>query len=329
MELAYNVIKLNKEYNIDNFKQDIMNLKFNKLLINNKLYFIKKFNNKKYRNNINNILSNYLDVNKIDITEIILMSFYIHLYPEDIFIDDKDYYITKLKSDSNNLVQIIIDMTTIDNLITKNLEEFINILDTFYSTYRIWDSKQNIKVIEDYIIELKNNFKILHYDNSNVIIINNINNIINNMFEYEFNVSLSKLLPLYKNILVNDSIKNNFWNKILNNYDLKHSKVLIFITNLKYLFLNSNLDINIKKNIYYKIDIEKITNKIETNTFNQLDIIYILKFFSKLLNLPYNNIKLTCISNKKICSIDDWCNDCYINVIKYFKKLFNYFFIIH
>ena len=118
MELAYNVIKLNKEYNIDNFKQDIMNLKFNKLLINNKLYFIKKFNNKKYRNNINNILSNYLDVNKIDITEIILMSFYIHLYPEDIFIDDKDYYITKLKSDSNNLVQIIIDMTTIDNLIT-------------------------------------------------------------------------------------------------------------------------------------------------------------------------------------------------------------------
>jgi len=329
MELAYNVIKLNKEYNIDNFKQDIMNLKFNKLLINNKLYFIKKFNNKKYRNNINNILSNYLDVNKIDITEIILMSFYIHLYPEDIFIDDKDYYITKLKSDSNNLVQIIIDMTTIDNLITKNLEEFINILDTFYSTYRIWDSKQNIKVIEDYIIELKNNFKILHYDNSNVIIINNINNIINNMFEYEFNVSLSKLLPLYKNILINDSIKNNFWNKILNNYDLKHSKVLIFITNLKYLFLNSNLDINIKKNIYYKIDIEKITNKIETNTFNQLDIIYILKFFSKLLNLPYNNIKLTCISNKKICSIDDWCNDCYINVIKYFKKLFNYFFIIH
>lgn len=169
---------------------------------------------------------------------------------------------------------------------------------------------ENIK-LENYFLKQKN------YHSKHKIVSENLD-LIKNMFKINPTFALKTILPEYK-ILSNQNVlyEEIIWKYVYKNFNSNYENIiLILISELRLYLIKNSKHIGQKKDLYYKIEIETVINKLRNDNLNTEDI------FS-ILHILYEN----CPSElKRKYKFNEEQNDYFINdkkIINIFRELYN------
>ena len=233
-----------------------------------------------------------------------MTAYYISGYSDEIFV----YYTSSF---DNKFIfycnKVIIE---IDNIIKYNKsDEFIDVLDYYYSLYTIWDSKNKIREIDKifnnsisdidtYLILKKLN------PNSTIELYEIISDSLKRIFEIDNYLAVHIFLSKYK---ILEYFSYTIWEyiEILYKKNKKHIFVLL-LAEIKTHLMKNVTDINKLKEIYYSIDIDSIINNIKNSNFDDDTMSSIIKKISILTDVAYNKDDLLCLKNiiNKVKKID-------------------------
>ena len=163
--------------------------------------------------------------------------------------------------------------------------EFYDIVDYYYSLYKIWSSPDItvINNIYDKLIDACIEYRINKYG------IHTIIRLIKKMFIINNKMATKTLLQNYKNFVDINIVSNEIWKCIatINDRNWDHV-ILIMIAELRIHFIPQLKTSSDRKDIYYKIDIENIIKLIRNNEFHCEKLDTIMNIFISKINKVYN-----------------------------------------
>lgn len=319
MELAYDIIKKKKKIScdeaVDKFKSlDLINYskkydhkKFYSLIASNKCINISK-----------DMFFSIIDLseNKKNIPFILLKSYYISCYPDDIFSDDKSDIENRLYMASNKLVTNLEYLMRHDKCDISNKKRYYNnlnnIIDNYLSIYNIWASKDRIERLELIFENINDTYTIIKCTEVNKTHIDNINYNISKMFLINPYFSTNILLSHYRVIMVSKPVYTLFWDSVKVKAIDFNRIFLIIIANLRIALISMLKIPKERKDLYYLIDVDEITDSMRNDNFTDKDI-------SDIINIFYRKIKI--ISPK--FKIKKYKNQNKKDIINIFANMFN------
>ncbi len=306
MELTCNIIKCKEDFNkYEHILNVIKDFDIKRHITRDSKEFI--YNIQQYRPHFDNYAQHAFTNHDGDLGYAMLMTYYISAYSDTIF-TIKTNFENKLIRAANQIVSYFEEDK-------KNYDsEFYNIIDYYYSVYKIWSSP-DISVINkiydklidaciEYRINECSDYKISHFI-KRIFIINN-------------KMATKTLLQNYPHFINIPVAQNIIWTCINNIKDenLDHI-VLIMIAELRIHIIPKLHTSTDRKDIYYKIDIENIIKLIRNNKFNCEKLDPFLNIFVSKINKSNNkNIQRF----KKKC---DNLQEYYIEIVDLFKQMYD------
>lgn len=332
MDLAYDIIKKkdlekNHEKNMSiNNKLDSIFLKFRKLdLLNlsNKLSFsnyINKINTYDFINTSNALVVHFFDNPSADLGYSLLEAYYISKHGANVIKDLDDNINMKIILAANKVVTCLEKLKKSGKIDDK----FYEIVDDYYSVYKIWKSLDKFRLIEEMHNEFINNVQIynnivnkIDHKNTTAKIENRIIVLLEKIVTINSNYGIKKILENYKILENLMMIRNRVWfyiyNKLMHN-DMQI--IVILIVEIKTKLINKS-DIESRRELYYKIDTDNIVNCIRSNSLTPIVINKILQLLcekaSRITSEKFDNIVMD----------DTWSHRYNKQLIYCFKKLYN------
>lgn len=319
MEVTCEVIKTNTLNNsldrsLDTFdnQQEIIN-KFKNLnlshivKISNKNDFYEFINKKKIIRETSKLMKIFYQQSD-KVAKAALNAYYISGYPDEIFGEEKTFSELKLISYANKIILYIekyLYELSID-------DEFYDMFDIFYASYKLWLSQHTVDIINEKIESLKEliySYKKTGRNN----ILKNIFLCIDQIFEENFNIATKMLLENYNYMSYNKLITTYFWkiihDKFIDNINNKEILILILITELRVQIINNLQTSQDKKNLFYRCDPEDLIKCIRSDSLcpsclnNYLDI---LINTTKIINPRINIEQFNNMSNEWSSEYDEY-----------------------
>jgi len=337
MEIACDILKKScptSKY-ID-IKKDFINLKLNVITKKDTMdTFLKLVNNKNYITIATRLLGEYFHNIDTNMGTSILMAYCISSFSDTLFSSYKTRFEQKLILSANKVV-IYINKLVNNNSVTEDFtHEFLNIIDHYYSLYKIWKSKDSINEMSDLFENIQTTTNVLKYqikknksitsiasitsnisNKSNILPINydSLTDSLEKLFYLNAKYALRIILHNYDIFNELSSFEIKFWEKVKMLYPkYKDAMFIILVVELKIRLIQRLSDPSDRKDIYYKLDTENIIDKIRSGTLTNSKII-------KIINMLQN--KMSKINDNFICK--ELTNSQDIDIIDIFSVMFNY-----
>ena len=322
MEVACELIKKNHSKNIKNNSlfENINKFYFNENDKNSIEIFLKKISSKQYNNIIKNITEELFDNTNNDLNDALSCAYYFSYFGNVVF-EKKSDFEYKLLNIAN---KVIMEFENI-KIKGKPSNIFYETFDNYYSLYKTWSSIDKIEKLEGMLmelIELYNCYDCKILKTKNKILVN-MEQISSNMFDIDGNYTSKIILNNYKLLSINDKLKDKIWLNIseLFKHEYKRdSLILVMVAELRIKIIPKLKSSTDRKEVYYNIDVEDLSNKLRHNKLNPQKLIKIIQIFSdKLINIDINFKPLP------LTNIDYsiWSNECSTNIVKSFRHIFD------
>jgi len=338
MEAVCEVIK--KKSKITNSSPTLKKLKIinlSKLTHNlNAAEFINHVSTEEYIEKVDSVIKKLFRKAPKDIGYSIILSYYISAYPDNVFNEYKSKLDIKLEHAANKVVDCLDKITkNIDNAenIDQNFyDNFFSMVDSYYSLYKIWTSKDTINLIDEKMDRIEKcmynksalsdtTFRECEQVLSKEIVI---------MFDLNPKFTISKLLENYDILNYSLELTNIFWQNVKDCIGScisseRDSIVLIMIVHIKIKLINLLTTPKDRKDIYYNVDSEDIVKIISEDKLRPKYINTIISILSgkveKLTNRtikqPHNATQWDHKYNKKFLNcmmsmfnaIDEYCKN--------------------
>lgn len=317
MEIASDILK--KNYNQYKYDVDVEFKKLN-LLEMAKSYSFKKFseiiNSDFYIEKTNLFLNQFIKGNTNDVAKSLLMAYLISAHGNHIFSSYKTTHEKLLILNANQLI-VKLEEYLFNNFVDK--DGLSEILDHYYSIYKVWENKDSIEKIEKIFENLQEEIELKNIKERRMMNIYNQNDTIINYFQQSFELntkySIKLILNKYPEIIKNNSqLESFFWKNIKKSF--KHSSEVIFLiilSELRVHLIHKLTSPQEKKDLYYNLDIEEIIKKIREDKFTKQDRIKIMNLLQEKISIINNNYQ-----KKKVHITNE--ND---NTIKLFRHMYN------
>lgn len=332
MDLAYDIIKkkdlershcenmsINKKMCtifLEFSKLDLLNLS-NELSFSN---YINKINTYDFINTSNALVVYLFDNPSADLGYSLLEAYYISKHGVALITDLDDNINRKIIHSANKVVLCLEKLKTNSKIDDK----FYEIIDDYYSVYKIWKSLDKFKLIEEMYNEFVNNVQIYNniitkpdHINASIKIENRIIVLLDKIVTINSNYGIKKFLENYKILENLIMIRNRIWfyiyNKLMHN-DLQI--IIILITEIKNKLIEKS-GIKSRRELYYKIDTYDIVNCIRSNTLMPVVI-------NKVIHILCEKaMEITSENFDDIVMDDKWSHIYNKQLIRCFKKLYN------
>ena len=327
MEVACELIKKNQTIDLKNNSlfENINKFEFTEDDKKSRETFLRKLTSKKYTNIIKNITNELFDNYNNDLNNSFSFAYYFAYFGNDIFDKKKSDLERKLL---NKAKKVILEFENIRKK-GKLSKIFFDIYDNYYSLYKTWTSIDKIEKLEGMLlelVELHNCYNCKSLDKNKDKILINMEQIGSNMFDIDGNFTTKIFLNNYELFYYNNKLKNKFWLNILDlfkNEYKRDSLILIMVAELRIKMIPKLKNSKDRKNIYYNIDVEELSNKLRHNKLYPQKLIEIIKIFSnKLININKNFEPISFNHN----SSSKWSNKFSIDIIKSFRNMFDSLF---
>ncbi|QKF94108.1 hypothetical protein QKU48_gp0650 [Fadolivirus algeromassiliense] len=235
--------------------------------------FYKLINNEKYINTTMSLIEQYVDNVDTEFSLSILMAYCISAYPDNLFDTFRSRFEQKLILAANKVVLYLEKLITESELSSDFHDEFLNIMDHYYSLYKLWKSRDSInqmsivfdemkEAINIYRLQLKRNYTLTNYDS----IYLSLNELFNQNPKYATRI----LLHNYDIVRVIDAVEIKFWDKVREAYSRdKDAIFIIMVAELRIKLIPMLTNPIDRKELYYTIDTEEIINKVRAYDFTQ------------------------------------------------------------
>lgn len=224
-----------------------------------------------------------------DLPNAILFAFYLSGYHKEIFLTRCTKFDNKILYYANVIIMHISYIIT-DCMIKDN--EFLDVVDHYYSLYKIWVGNDTIKQVDNKLINFKNTLDTYHtlgklneYSSNNTMI-PALKKHMNDIFCINKMIGLKVFLQYYNQFRTISVIKTFFWDKITTIYDnnTNHTFILL-VAELRKCLIQSTSTTESKKKLYYNIDIDELIKKARNDNIIEQDYIDILNILSEYLNM--------------------------------------------
>lgn len=227
-----------------------------------------------------------------DMAKGVLHAYYLTGYRKDIF---TVFYTTNFDERILNYSDKTVDV--IDSIITHKSysDQDLDIIDHYYSLYKIWSSRELLQDIDEEILVLddviETYFLLMQMNKSSKVRnqeIIQLTKTIDNIFQMHNMLGLKSLFKYYKQIKHIPEIKKYFWNKVktLNNNDMDHI-ITILISEIRNTLIPNTQNVNDRKILYFDIDIDDIISKIRCSEINHNDYYPIVKLLVHYTSIIY------------------------------------------
>jgi len=259
--------------------------------------------------------------NKLMLSKALLYAYYINQYTTELFY----WHYTQLDRD-------IIEYA---GLIVKNMEKLLKtgsyiglnkIINIYYSYYRLWIMDELLTKLEDLFIDYKES--LYNYQQTkNITYLEEMITSFTKSLNLDPYITLKIYICNYNYVYNCKPIEIYFWNKI-KEVSKDIYVVLTLLIEIRAKLINITSDIKLKKQLYYDIDIDNITNKLNDNSFKIQDIISSMYILIECMDTKStNNIEKLSLNCKNEDLVDIMMSICvYIIKVKspiYNKKLIN------
>lgn len=327
MEIACDILKkstISERYK--EVKRKFRDLKLSDTCRNTSYHsFQKLIQNNKYLAPTISFIEQYFDDVDDDFATSILMAYCISTYPDNLFDNYRSRFEQKLILSANRVVLYIERLLTESNLSEDFHNEFFNIIDHYYSLYKIWKSKDSINKMSVIFDEMKELINIFRFQSRKNILVNNVNNcdnilkLLDELFDLNGKYATRILLHNYDIIKKIPNIELRFWEHVKSNYlENKEALFIILVAELRIRLIPLLTNPSDRKELYYSIDTEDIIDEVRSYEFTQ-------KKSNKIIKILQNKV---CIVNKTYNKKD---LDTYIdeNIIDVFSGMFNAIYQSH
>lgn len=227
-----------------------------------------------------------------DLPNAMLFAFYLSGYHKEIFLTHCTKFDNKILYYANVIIMHMSHIIT-DCMIKDT--EFLDVVDHYYSLYKIWVGNNTIKQVDNKLINFKNTLDTYHTlsklneHSSNSTILPTLKKHMNDIFCINKMIGIKVFLQYYSQFSTIPAIKTFFWDKITTIYDsnTNHTFILL-VAELRKCLIQCALTIESKKKLYYDIDIDELIKKARNDNINEKEfeeIINILSEYSNTTNL--------------------------------------------
>jgi hypothetical protein len=279
MELASDIVKENVKY--ENLEYIIDFKKLNIKSLTEKVNY-NKFSKKikSFEPVATNFISIFFNSNVEELADAILFAYCILAYSYYVFDEYKLRFEEKLFSAATNVIYYIekiinkYNKKSIETINENIADKLISTVDHYFSLFKIWKSKESLNELGKIYETVEDLVKTKHNDKKE----EQIEKYIYQMLEYNFGYATKILLQNYEIFGNFHNLKTKFWNDI-QHHNNQNSMVILIIAELRIKLIKMIRDSNIKKELYYKIDIENMIKKIRQSTFDVYDIYQAISIF--------------------------------------------------
>ena len=302
MEIACDILKKSSTTErYTEIKKKFKSLNLSEISRTNSLeMFIKIINTPKYISAVTLLIEEYFNEIDEDMGLSILMAYCISSYSNKLF----DLYKTKFEQKlilSANKVVLCIEKILLNNKPSSELtEEFLNIIDHYYSLYKIWQSKDSInemsKLFEN-MQDITNILKIQILKKMLVVNYDSLFDSMNKLFDLNVKYAIRILLHNYDIFDGLQLFETAFWENVVSNYQkYKDAIFVILVVELRIQLIPQLTNPQDRKELYYNLDTEDIINKIRNYDLDNHKIIKIINLLqnkTNKINIEYEIKKIT------------------------------------
>ena len=298
MELACDILKQSKEIKIENK----VNKKFKNLHLNsisNLHDFLNIIKQNTYTNTATSLLNQYFDDVDEDMSEGLLMAYCISLFSDQIFDSYKSRFEQKLILTANKVVLIVNNM--LDNMEPSN--EFYNIIDVYYSLYKVWKSQDSINILTKLFGEIQDEINIINIQTKRGININltQSKDLVSQLFNQNPKYAIRILLHNYDIFRNAEELEEYFWQCVQKHYNQYQEAIfVILVSELKIRLIPILTNPSDRKKVYYCIDTEDIIHKISNSGLTNEMISNIVNIFGNKIKKINSNFIFETISVENI-----------------------------
>ncbi len=331
MEIACDILK--KSYPTSKYidiKRDFINLKLNVLTKKDTMdSFLKLVNDKNCITITTKLLSEYFYNIDTNMGISILMAYCISSFSDTLFSSYKTRFEQKLILAANKVV-IYMNKLVNNNSVTEDFtHEFLNIIDHYYSLYKIWKSKDSINEMSNLFENIQTTITILKYQIRKPVLITpnkpsistiNCDSLIDSLEKlFYLNAKYALRIMLHNYDIFDELLPFEiiFWEKVKILYPkYKDAMFIILVAELKIRLIQRLSDPSDRKDIYYKLDTENIIDKIRSGSLTNSKIIKIINMLqNKTSKINNNFICKELINSRDIDTVD---------IVNIFSVMFNY-----